>query len=464
MSANNGTLEKTVPRKRILAHCTIGIGQNLTFTFWSSYITMFYTDILGLELGAVASLTLVARLWDAINDPLMGVVADNTRTKWGKFRPWLLFAAGPIALFLVLSFTKPNFSQDGNLLYAWFTYLGMTTSFTLLDIPFWTMPSAYTENSNERTSILTYARLTTTICGIVGGISLPPLIKYFGDGDRAKGFFGVAVMIAIIGTICRLIGFFGVRELPRNEQLAKVPREKFQFKKTFQVIYRNKPLLMIVLAGVTMSGFYTLASNSMVYFAQYVLGDLNYASILQLVAFPCTLIGLVLTAPLAKRIGKKKVLIGANLVSAVINIAFFFVGYKNMTVLFIFTALRCFPMGMNNIIIAAMVADTVEYAEWKTGERSEGLINSSQTFMANVSLAVAGSIIPLLLGLGGYVPNAQQTEGTMNMIFVMQSLLPAAGLLLSSIPAYFYELTEGRHAEIVAELHARKDNSEQTGA
>ncbi len=456
MSTKTKNTERTVPGKRVLAHCAVGVGQNLTFTFWSSYITMFYTDILGLGLGAVTSLTLIARMWDAVNDPLMGVIADRTRTKWGKFRPWLLFSAGPIALFLILSFTNPGFTSGGNLLYAWFTYLGMTTAFTLLDVPFWTMPAAYTENSNERTSILSKTRLTVTLTSLVAGFTLPPMIKYFGGQDKGKGFLGVAIMIALLGTAVRLIGFKAVREIPANEHMEKPPREKFSFRKTMRVLTCNKPLMLVVLAGLLTNGFTTLAMNAQTYFAQYCLGDLTYLSILHLCALPGMVVGLLLVTPISKKFGKRNSFIGINATLCVMNLIFFFAGYQNKTALFAILAVKAIPAGMNMVLISSMVADTIEYAEWKTGDRSEGLISSSQTFMSNVGLAIAGSCVPMLLGVAGYVPNVAQSASSLKMIFAMQSLLPAIGFVLGMIPMFFYTLTEKRHAEIVEELNARK--------
>lgn len=456
MTVRNGKKERTVPRRQVLTHCAVGVAQNLTFTFWSSYITMFYTDILGLALGAVTSLTLIARLWDAVNDPLMGVIADRTRTKWGKFRPWLLFAAGPIALFLVLSFVNPGFTSDGNLMYAWFTYLGMTTAFTLLDVPFWTMPAAYTESTVERTGILSATRITTTLTSLVAGFTLPPLIKYFGGQDRGKGFLGVAIMIALLGTGLRVLGFFGVKELPQNEQVCQQKREKFSFKKTFRVLACNKPLMLVVLAGVITNGFFTLSMNAQTYFAQYCLGSLDYMSLLHFAAIPGMIVGLALVTPLSKRFGKKYTFIGVNILLFVLNVSFYFMGYQNVTAMFVVMAVKALPSGMNMVLVASMVADTIEYAEWKTGDRSEGLISSSQTFMSNIGLAIAGSFVPMLLGLAGYVPNVAQSAGSLKMIFAMESLLPAIGFLVGTIPMFFYDLTEKRHARIVEELKQRK--------
>lgn len=462
MSTKTKKSERTVSNKQILAHCGIGIGQNLTFTFWSSYITMFYTDVLGLALGSVTSLTLVARMWDALNDPLMGVVADRTRTKWGKFRPWLLFSAGPIALFLILSFTNPGFTSGGNLLYAWVTYLGMTTAFTLLDVPFWTMPAAYTENSDERTNILSKTRLTVTLTSLVAGFTLPPMIKYFGGQDKGKGFLGVAIMIALIGTAVRLIGFKTVREIPVNEHLEGTKREKFNFKKTMRVLTCNKPLMLVVAAGLLTNGFMTLGMNSQTYFAQYCLGDLSYMSILHLCALPGMVVGLLMVTAISKKVGKRNTFIGVNMILVVLNLLFYFIGYQNKTILFTILAVKAIPSGMNMVLISSMVADTIEYAEWKTGDRSEGLISSSQTFMSNVGLAIAGSFVPFFLGLAGYVPNVAQSASSLKMIFAMQSLLPAIGFALGTIPMFFYTLTEKRHAEIVEELRLRKQgNSEE---
>lgn len=448
-------LEKNkVTGSQYLGHALGGLGQNIIFGLWSGYMMIFYTDVFGLSAGIVGLLFLVSRLWDGINDPLMGIIADRTRTKWGRFRPWLVFMMVPIGVCLVLNFYVPNISGKALIIYAFVTYILMSMAFTAVDVPYWSLPAAMTEDPNTRTKIFSISRLTTTFASILVGALVIPLVNVIGKGDMANGFRGVAIVFAIVGSVLYLSSFVLVKEhVPAST-------EKFVFKKAIKALTANKPLVIILFCSLISTTMLTMRMNIQNYYAQYNLGSLDLVPILSVIGLPGIVIG-ALTAPLlAKKLGKKRVLIVSNIFTLIAGVVFYFVGYSNVTLVIAMMGLLMLPIGINMVLTSAMIADTIEYAEWKTGQRNEGLISSTQTLAAKFSMAIAGGLVGLILVVTNYTPNVQQSVQTLDALHATMSLFLAFGALISLIPLKFYDLTEEKHAEIVDILRERRVNSE----
>lgn len=394
------------------------------------------------------------RVWDAINDPMMGVIADRTRTKWGRYRPWLLFMAIPIVLFLVLNFSTPNLSAGGKVAYAAITYVLMSMAFTAVDVPYWTLPAAMTSSIKKRTTIYSASRTTTTLASVGVGIIVIPLVNALGSGDMAQGYFRTALVIGIVGATFYLIGFSLIRE-----HIAPPPAEKFSFKKAAKVIGGNKPLLMAILAMVISFSTTFLRQGMTIYFVQYNLGSLDLVPIFSLLTLPGMLLGMLIAPALVKRIGGKQLFIFSCAAGGILNLIFFFVGYSSIPVVMVMFVLTSIPSGLVMVLVSSLIANTIEYAEWKTGSRNEGLISSSQTFASKIIIAISGGLSGLLLTLVNYTPVAVQPQPTLSMFHMCMSLFPAICMFLGIIPMLFYDLTDQRHAEIVAELEQRKANA-----
>ncbi|MGL4373546.1 MAG: glycoside-pentoside-hexuronide (GPH):cation symporter, partial [Turicibacter sp.] len=304
--AKNEEVHSSVSGKEILGHALGGVGQNFIFAFWSGYMMMFYTDVFGLTAAFVGLLFFGARIWDAINDPMMGMLADRTRTRWGRFRPWLLFMPLVIGICLVLNFTIPSLSGKSAMVYAVITYMMMSMAFTAVDIPYWSMPSAMTTDPNTRTKIFSFSRLSTSLASVVAGIFIIPLINVMGGGDMAKGFCGAAIVIAIIGAIFYLISFSLVREhVPGST-------EKFNYKKAFQALSQNKPLMIALGAALACNLGLIIKMSLQLYYVQYNLGSLDLIPIFSFLALPGIVLGSLMTPSLCKKFGKKTTLIGSN--------------------------------------------------------------------------------------------------------------------------------------------------------
>lgn len=435
----------------IAGHAVAGIGQNLIFGLWSSYMLVFFTDVFGIGGGVAGLIMMFTRVWDAVNDPMMGVIADRTRTKWGRYRPWLMFMAIPIVVFLALNFSTPNLGATGKVVFAAVTYVLMSMAFTAVDVPYWTLPAAMTSSVKKRTTIFSVSRTTTTLASVAIGIVVIPLVNALGGGDMAKGYFRTALAVGVVGAALYMVGFTLIRE-----HIAPQGQEKFSFKKAVRVIATNKPLLMAILAMVISYSTNFLRQGMTVYYVQYNLGSLDLVPVFSMLSLPGMLAGMLLAPVLVKRVGGKMLFIFSCLFGGVLNLIFFFAGYSNLTVVMVLFVLTSIPSGLTMVLISSLIANTIEYSEWKTGSRNEGLISSSQTFAAKIIIAISGGLSGLVLSMTNYTPQATQPVGTMNVFHMCMSLFPAICMFLGIIPMLFYDLTDQRHAEIVAELEARK--------
>ncbi|MEF9960783.1 MAG: glycoside-pentoside-hexuronide (GPH):cation symporter [Cellulosilyticaceae bacterium] len=440
-----------VTTKEMLGHALGGVGQNTIFALWSGYMMMFYTDVFGLTAGFVGALFFGARVWDAINDPMMGVLADRTKTKHGRFRPWLLFMPVPVAICLVLNFTVPNLSGNMAMVYATITYIMMSMAFTAVDIPYWSMPAAMTSDPNVRTKIFAFSNMGTNLASTVAGATIVPMISMFGGDDMKKGFFWTAVTFGIIGCLLYWTCFKLVKEhVPATT-------EKFSFKLAMKSLATNKPLMLVMITGLVTNLAFIVKSTLGPYYTRYTLGDMGIMSILAMCSLPCIIIGTLLAPMLCKKFGKKRSLIGLNVCGLIVGILYFFFANATIPLVIVFTALQTMVVGGAMVIITSMTADTIEYAEWKTGQRNEGVITSTRTLITKFGMAITGVAVSTVLVVVNYQPNVDQTIQTMTAFHSIASVVPAVVMMIGCIPLYFYDLTEEKHAEIMREIEARKN-------
>lgn len=446
-----GVAPGDVKGTEMAGHAIAGVGQNLIFGLWSSYMLVFFTDVFGIAGGVAGLIMMFTRVWDAVNDPMMGVIADRTRTKWGRYRPWLMFMAIPVVIFLALNFSTPNLSGTGKVIFAAITYVLMSMTFTAVDVPYWTLPAAMTGSVNKRTTIFSISRTTTTLASVAIGMAVIPLVNALGGGDMAQGYFRTALLIGIVGAVLYMIGFSLIRE-----HVAPQAQEKFSFKKAVKVIATNKPLLMAILSMVISFSTTFLRQGMTIYYVQYNLGSLNLVPVFSLLSLAGMLVGMVIVPMLSKRIGGKRTFIISCIAGGLLNFVFFFIGYSNVSLVMVMFVITSIPGGIVMVLMSSLIANTIEYSEWKTGTRNEGLISSSQTFSAKIIIAISGGLSGLALTMVNYTPAATQPTEALNMFHMCMSLLPGICMFVGVIPMLFYDLTDERHAEIVEELNKRK--------
>lgn len=348
----------------------------------------------------------------------MGFIADNTRTRWGRYRPYMRFMSVPVGIAVVLCFYAPDLSYTGKVVYAAITYVMMSMIFTSVDIPYWSLPAAMTQDLIGRTKILSCSRGVCTITWRSLGVILMPMIVFFGDGDMERGYFISAIVIAVICALCMNFGFYTVKE-----NVEPPVKTKVSLKKTLSVIFGNKPLLLIISSNI-LTSLGSIAGTVQVYYAQYILGDIQIVALLSSIILPGFLLGIVLTPILTRKFGLKPTFIVCQLLAAVTFVGMYFATADSVMVLYVFYALNALPSGMLVILTGTMITNCVEYAEWKTGQRNEALICSTQTFVAKFTIAITTGLAGVVLSAVGYVPNAEQTPETIKAIHYSQQLQP----------------------------------------
>ena len=440
--------------KEVLGHALGGVGQNTVYALWSGFITAFYTDVFGMNPAIMAGSFLFARIWDGINDPMMGIIADRSKSRFGRYRCWLLRMPPVVAACLVLNFTVPNFGPTGNIIYAAITYIIMGMAFTSVDIPYWSLPAAMTSDPEERTKIFTTATLGTNLANTVGNMLIPILLVAFGGTGSAHAYFMTALIFAVVGCVLYLTCFGMVREH------VEAPTEKFSFALAFKSLFTNKPLFCIMITNLVINLAFIMKMTLNYYYTTYTLGDVKLMSLMSLITLPSILLGTVAAPFLTKALGKKKTLLGLMIANLAVSAVFYLVGYHNITLVLVMGALQILFVGAAFVVISSMTADTIEYGEWKTGQRNEGVITSTRTLITKIASALVGVAVAVVLSMTGYVPNVEQTEHTMNAFHFVVSFLPGIVMMIGAIPMFFYTLTEERHAKIVAELKERRAEKE----
>lgn len=425
------------------------LGQNLLFGIVSTYLMFYYTDVVHLAPFAVGILFGVARIWDAFNDPFMGYLSDITRTKWGKFRPYILLGTIPMVILGVLCFSVPQIGNTGKLIYAYITYILFGMAYTVVDIPIWASPTVVTTNNKKRTSIISRIQLFALIGYLIVGFTAIKIVESTGD-DMAAGFQKTAIIYSIIA----LIFLLPVPLLMRER--IKLQKEKTKFSDSMKLIFQNKPLILVLLTQLMTMALFTLKSSITTYYVTYNIGDMSLVPIMMLASAIPMILGMMVASPLASLLGKKKAVILSTLLAAVFSLIWYFTGYSNFTLVCILSGVSGFFTALPVVITTAMVADTIEYAEWKHGIRGEGVIFSLRTLTGKLASALAGLAGGILLTIIGYVSNSPQTPETLAGFQTVMSLLPAIASLVGLIPLAFYTLTEQRHANIVAELEERR--------
>lgn len=484
---------------------TVGaFGRSGIYTLMSMFTLVFFQNGAGLTLSQGTSIILIGRVFDALNDPVMGMIVDRTRSKWGKMRPYLLFAPVPIAISTILLFTAP-FEQGSTAAFVWalITYIIWGVAFTIQDVPFWGLSSVITPLENERTSFISTARLGSTFGGILPAVLIPVL--YQSTMGYNTGFFIGALIFAVLGCCLSILIFFVSKE--RVPKMDRTP----SFRETFVVLGKDKLLIIVIFAAILGStmvtanqcadyiGNYLIIQNytdfSMIFKdflpgAQSVLVDNVDAKAAYngffiprgtIVTTLTVAIGVGMVPAMAlfpvlrKKFSLKQIYIGSAIFGLVVHALCYVIFAGDITnvniyILWVFLFLMGIPLGIYNVITYALIADAVDYMEWKTGERHEGVCFSFQTFLSKVNAAVATFVFGQILGSTDFkavnkelVDNAgrqifyQQTPETQKMLLALVTIVPAVGFLLTIIPMFFNDYTGKTKADAQKELEAKRE-------
>lgn len=478
---------KYLSRKEKLSFTVAAFGRSGIYTIMTMFYMVFLVDVVfqGMKNAGVtaSSIILAGRIFDAANDPIMGMIVDRTRTKWGKMRPYLLFSPVPIAITTVLLFWAPGFASDGaKIAYAAVTYILWGVMFTIQDVPFWGLSAVITPNEQERTSFLSAARLGSTFGGILPSLLIPVLRN--STLGLKNGYLVGATIFALLGAALSSLAFFNTKE--RVEQSEKTP----SLKESVQMVAKNKVLLIVIMAAILGSTM-VIANISADYISNYLIlqngnnGFVPKGTVLTTltIAIGVGMVPAMAVFPLLrKKFSLKQIYIGSSLFGVIAHMACYlvFVGnveHINLYLLWVCLFFMGFPLGIYNVITYALIADSVDYIEWKTGKRSEGVCFAFQTFLSKVTAGIAGVATGIVLDKGGYIePDptqldamgkqilATQSPDTLKWLLFMVTVLPAIGFALTIIPMLFNDYTGKKKDQIQQELSERHEHHEQEKA
>lgn len=479
-----------VPKKEWVAYCVGALGQGMVYGIMSSYISDFYLNVLKVTPLFVLLLMLFARIWDAINDPIMGFVVDHLNPKNGKMKPYLLYTPIPVAILTMLLFTAPNLADSQKMIYAAITYVAWGMIYTSSDVPFWSLPNALTPNADERGSIISKAR---TFNGVGSAVPMAmfmilgfvlPKFNLSGTQLEQTKYSLMALVCSIIGNVLFIRVYFKSKERVNIPIPAK--KEKGQ-PSSLKLILTCKPLMLTAIMGVLSAARYMFQAGA-VHVARYsfyigkdptgltgaeleqaLQGNISKVSMVMSVASAVGMFGaMIAVTPLIKKFSYKQIIIVSSLMGAASSLAIWFIGYEHFWACVPLLVISTIPCGTINVCAYAMVGDCLDYMELKTGVRLTGMGSAIQSFVTKFGNAIATSAIILMYIVvdldvskisASYTANPLDVDPAVRTgIFSIVSLIPAISLLVCIIPMFFYKITGEYRDRMEAQLaQQRKD-------
>ncbi len=439
-------------KKTAILNYSIGdFGINLNFQLIGFFLAYFYTDVFGISPGHVAGLLLAARAWDAFNDPVMGFMADKTRTKWGRFRPYVIFGAIPLNLMLVACFYVPDISIELKVVYAYVTYILHGMVFTAVGLPYSSISAVMTQDQQERALISTLRMFFAVIIAMsIVNIGTRPFLDRFYPESEANGFFALALLYAIISSVVLI--YVGIKS---KERLDFTP-EKYKLMDIFRIIFSNKMLLILGSAMFFNTCIWVIANSVALYYFKYILGNTNLYSLFFGYMLPANVVGVALTPMLTKMYGKRNVFILGSAIVVVANLVRHFLPGDAFQTFTAVSMLASTAMMFCSCCQWGMVPDTVEYGHWKTGIRSEGIPFAFFSFAFKAGMALGGAFSMLVLQKSGYVANTELNDSTRTAVIWLYNIVPAGCSVACIVALIFYKLDGERFSQILADLETRK--------
>jgi GPH family glycoside/pentoside/hexuronide:cation symporter len=432
-----------------------GLGDTASHFVWDMvgfWILIFYTDTFGISAAAAGTIMFIARIWDMVSDPLMGVISDRTRTRWGKFRPYILWTALPYSVLAVLAFTTPDLGQTGKVIYAAVTYLLLMTAYTAINLPYSSLGAVMTSDSIERTSLNTY-RFICAFIGqlIVSGLALT-LARHFGQGDNARGYRLTVTLFAVISFVLFMITFFSTRE-----RIQPPKAQQDSLKKDFKILLANRPWVILAVVGVVSFVMFALQNLSLAYYFKYYIGQEESVQLFNVVGSVALIVALPLSKPLARAFGKRNVFIGSSILSGTFFVLLYLPGADSIGWIYALNILGKMAYAPAVPLLWTMIADAADYAEWKNGRRATGLFFSAATFAQKGGWGIGGALAGWLLAAYGYVEQAtQQTALALTGIKLMISVFPGVLYISCAAALIFYTLDEATCATMKRDLEERR--------
>lgn len=494
---------------------------NLVWRGALAYLAVFYTDTFGISASAAALLFLVVRLSDGVTDIMMGMIADRTQTRWGKFRPWIMWSTPFLGLFMILSFTTPNMGDTAKLVYAYITYIGLTLAYTVNNVPYSALMGVMTGDDNERTSLSGFRFAGAFLGGLFVMGFLPVLVSYFGNGDEAQGYQYTMFMFA-----CLLMVLMFVTVITTKERIVVAVKSEGSLRTDMKDLAKQLPFLLIPLGSISAFfyyrnwltglffcavmavtavlikkvkqiegknlsrsqqdivdllsnkpwlillgiGFLTMMFNGIkygviAYYFKYYIGDELLTGQYFIALLLVSIAGAFCTAYFTRLLGRKRVLILSLVLSSLFTCAFYWLPAKDVTWVFVLGCMAEFFAAMMPTLFFSMLGDSADYSEWKTGRRATGLVYSAGTFVQKTGGGFAGALVLLVLGQYGYDGMDSTTvAGALPGMQLLISFIPAAFALIGAVLMLLYPITDSMQQKMTQELHQRRSDLDVVSA
>jgi glycoside/pentoside/hexuronide:cation symporter, GPH family len=444
--------KREMSAKRLIGDGVGMFGINILIIGFYSVLSYYYTDVAGIAAGLVGTLILFSRIFDGFTDILMGNLIDKTKSKHGKARPWLLWLAVPAALLGVALFSVPDVGSTGKIIYILITNtLFFSIAITGIQVAYSSLMALTTKNSYDRSIMGIVRGVFGFFAGMIMSVAFIPVVTSMGNDQKSWSM--LISIFAVIAAITILISFKSTKEIVSNETLEK--ESAAAFKDKFKALFKNKYLVLVLVAQIFATAIGALSASAGIYYAQYIWKNVNLVALIGGIGLLPMFIGFALMAPLVKRMGKRNVVIAGAIITIIGNVIRVIDPYS-------------VPLGMAGLFIAglgmvptmtllyAMLSDSIEYGEWKTGMRMEGLVNGSMNFVNKIGNGIGVAGIGWLLALGGYVAGQESQPALANeMIIAVNTYVPIILSIFIIIVFSTYRLDK-EYGQVIADLESKK--------
>jgi glycoside/pentoside/hexuronide:cation symporter, GPH family len=444
----------STPKLSIKEKIGYSLGDTASHFVWDMvgfWLLFFYTDVYGIPAAAAGTIMLLARFWDMAIDPVIGVLSDRTNTRYGKFRPYILFGAIPYAVLAILTFTTPDFGQTGKIIYAGVTYILLMTAYAAMNLPYSALGAVMTDDTNERAGLNTY-RFIAGFTGqfVVTGLALT-LAEFFGGGDKAQGFQYTVLMFAGISLI-----FFFITFKTTKERVHPPKKQVNSLKEDIRNLFRNKAWIILALVGIISFIMFALQNAAIAYYFKYYLGRENNVQLFNVIGTVALIVALPMSKPLAKRFGNKNVFIGSSLISGLFFMLIYLPGVTSLTTIYIFNIIAKMAYAPAVPLLWTMIADSADYGEWTTGRRATGLYFSAAVFAQKAGWGIGAAIAGWILAASGFAPNVIQNASAITGIKLMVSVIPGILYMSCALFMLFYKIDGTTIQLMKKEMDARR--------
>ncbi len=463
-SAEDGNLRKS----EYLGYALGDTASNFFFQTFNIFLTYYYVDVWGIAPTVLLWLLPLVRAFGAFDDVIMGLIADRTNTRWGKFRPYLLFGAIPYGICGYLMFLGPDFGEQGKIIYAGVTYALMMVSYTVINVPYSAMLGVISPSPRTRTVASTYRFVGAFGAAFLISLFVRPLVEYLGAGNETRGFQLTMAIFAVISVVLILITFATTRE-----RVKPPPQQRTNVWGELGELFKNWPWVVLLITSIFSNAFSALRSGSSIFYFKYVQGfdstpvwwRLDHTTLFLTSGALGLVLGTLCLAPFARRVDKKYYAAALSLITGLCFLAFYFIPKGFFWPMVAVNVIAQFCAGPTSALTWALYGDVADYGEVKYGRRSTGLIYSASLFSIKAGILIGGFLVPLFLAGFGYVKDApSQTPDALLGIALAFSIGPALFALLKAVALMIYPLDQKRVDEMEATLAARRGKTETASA